>query len=179
MLKAIGINSKPYPLEKYYQDEDLFQQLGGVKKEQRDLFLLVTGSETHYLLLKPFIKYCPYHDWDQANRRGIATSSGPIAKRSLQDRSYFVSREELHCAHREVYYAKSSRITDLNSDRCGLRSGDVANAFCEIWRFETHLCCRNCVFEKACIQSEVLRLPCKQLNLKGNIILLFKHIFNC
>jgi len=41
-----------------------------------------------------------------------------------------------------------------------LESGEEGQAFCEIWCFEQHLCCRTCVFEEVCAKSEVFRLPC-------------------
>jgi hypothetical protein len=34
--------------------------------------------------------------------------------------------------------------------------------FCEIWKFEEHLCCRTCAFEEVCTKAEVFSgLPCK------------------
>ena len=58
--------------------------------------------------------------------------------------------------------AKSCRITLENRDRCGSRSSGEQGAFCEIWRFEQHLCCRTCAFEDVCTKAEVFQgLPCK------------------
>ena len=33
--------------------------------------------------------------------------------------------------------------------------------FCEIGRFEWHLCCRTCAFEEVCTKAEVFHLPCQ------------------
>jgi len=151
-------------LTNYYNDEDVFNDLKGVSRlpEQPNLFLIVTGNNTHYLLKEPTVPECPYHDWDESDASGNASQDHPIVKRSINPRAFFKSSEQHHCSHQEVYTAKSSQITPNNRDRCGLRSGREYAAFCEIWDFETHLCCRTCAFEEVCTKAKVFQLPCQR-----------------
>jgi hypothetical protein len=83
--------------------------------------------------------------------------------RNLTDsRAFSISGESHHCAHRDVADAKSSQITPKNRDRFGPRSGDDFTAFCELWRFERHLCCRTCILEDVCTSADVFALPCQR-----------------
>ena len=156
----LGIALQAYPLGRHYEDEDAFAALPGVRDEGRDVFLLVTGDKTHYLLLEPSVPECPHHDWQACNRDGVPSNPGPLRVRSVEPRSFFVSGELHHCAHRDVSAAKANAITVSNRSRCGSRSGREGQAFCEIWRFEQHLCCRTCAFEEVCTNAQVFRLPC-------------------
>lgn len=162
VIQRLGIGLQPYPLSRHYKDEDGFSALPGVREQCQDDFLLVTGDKTHYLLPKPSVPECPYHDWPACNRAGVPSNSGPLLARSVELRSFFISGELHHCAHRDVSDAKASPITVSNRGRCGARSGREGQAFCEIWRFERHLCCRTCVFEEVCTNTQVFRLPCQR-----------------
>jgi hypothetical protein len=113
-------------------------------------------------VLEPSVPNCPFHDWAACEGAGVASMSAPVVIRSISPRSFFFSREVHHCAHRDVNSAKASAITSANRDRCGPRSGEAGQAFCEIWRFEQHLCCRTCVFEEVCTKADVFRLPCRR-----------------
>ena len=126
-------------------------------------FLVLTGHNTHFFLNESSVPDCPHHNWAESHREGYASDNGPVEKRSTWNpRSFFISREVHHCAHRDVREAKGSRITDMNRDRCGPRSGGKGEAFCEIWRFEEHLCCRTCAFEDVCTRAQVFNLPCQR-----------------
>ena len=164
---------QPYPIVKHYDNEDDFEMYPGVRNIKRDElldeFLLVTGDKTHYLLPQPSIRECPYHDWQVCHREGVPSDSGQISSRSVDPRSFFISGELHHCAHRDVHRAKSSPITAENRARCGVRSGQDGQAFCEIWRFEQYLCCRTCAFEEVCVKAEVFRLPCEHNQAKFEV----------
>jgi hypothetical protein len=148
------------PLSEHYEDEDSFAVLPGVLQLQRDEFLLVTGDQTHYLLPRPSVPNCPYHDWHSCEQHGVPSYPGPILNRSLCPRSFFVSGELHHCAHRDVSAAKACSINAANRSQCGARSGRDGQAFCELWRFEEHLCCRTCAFEQVCTRAQAFNLPC-------------------
>lgn len=158
--QRLGTSLQPFPLHKHYEDEDGFAAIPGVVKCGGDEFLVITGDKTHYLLPEPSVPDCPYHDWGKCNSAGVPSNPGPILARSISPRSFFISGELHHCAHRDVNSAKASPIAAANQSRCGLRSGQEGEAFCEIWPFEQHLCCRTCVFEKVCTKATVFRLPC-------------------
>lgn len=151
-------------LTDYYSSQDIFSNLKGVSKlsEQPNLFIVVTGENTHYFLKEPTVPGCPYHDWQKIHNNGDASENPFIVKRSIKPRAFFISGEQHHCSHQEVHIAKSSQITPRNRDRCGLRSGKDHEAFCEIWDFETHLCCRTCAFEEVCTKAQVFQLPCER-----------------
>jgi hypothetical protein len=163
----LGIRLQASPLSKHYEDEDSFEPIRGVIERGKDEFFVVTGDKTHYLMPEPSVRACPHHDWAQSHAIGVASSPNPIMWRSIDPRAFFTSQEEHHCAHRDVAAAKASRITSENQGRCGSRSGQEGNAFCEIWRFEVHLCCRTCAFEEVCTKAKVFHLPCQSPKVHG------------
>jgi hypothetical protein len=158
---ALGTRLQPSPLAKHYENEESFDLVRGIVECSEDEFLVVTGDKTHYLLPESSVPQCLHHDWGQSNIAGVACNPGPIMGRSIEPRAFFISSEVHHCAHRDVAAAKASQITAENRMRCGARSGQDGQAFCEIWRFESHLCCRTCAFEEVCTKAEVFHLPCQ------------------
>ena len=158
---SLGASFLPSPLAAHYCIEDDFEQMPGVKEVVENDFLVVTGDKKHYLMSQPSISNCPYHDWARCQTAGVPSNPGPITVRSIEPRSFFVSTEVHHCTHRDVVISKASPITTENLARCGLRSGQEGQAFCEIWRFESYLCCRACVFGEICTIAPVFRLPCQ------------------
>jgi len=159
--RGLKTELKPISLVDHYNDHDEFATLPGVRELEPDEFLVVTGDKTHYLLSQPSVLDCPYHDWEKCNTYGVPSNPGPIVSPSVSPRSFFRSGESYHCAHRDVYNTKATPITAANRDRCGPRSGQDGQAFCEIWRFEQYLCCRTCVFEEVCTSAKVFHLPCE------------------
>lgn len=163
---GLGTMVQPLPLARHYEDEETFDARRGVEERGADEYLVVTGDKTHYLLQVPSVLDCPYHDWSACKRLGVC-NPGPIMEPSTRPRSFFRSGELHHCAHRDVNSAKAAPITSANQSRCGPRSGKEGDAFCEIWRFEQHLCCRTCAFEEVCTRTTVLWLPCGRAGLSG------------
>jgi hypothetical protein len=159
---CLGTSLQPSHLSHHYDSEEPFRALRGVVECFKDEYLVLTGDKTHYLLLTPSVLGCPYHVWAVCNSVSVASNPGPIMTRSLTSRSFFVSGELHHCAHRDVNSAKATQITSANRPRCGPRSGQDGQAFCEIWRFERYLCCRTCVFEEVCTKATVFQLPCRR-----------------
>jgi hypothetical protein len=158
--RRLGVAFQPFRLLRHYEDEEGFHAIRGIAECGEDEYLLVTGEKTHYLLQTPSIANCAYHDWTACNAEGVPCNPGPIVGRSTSPRSFFVSEEPHHCAHRDVSSAKGTPITPANRPQCGLRSGQDGQAFCEIWCFEQHLCCRTCAFEEICTSALVFQLPC-------------------
>jgi hypothetical protein len=161
----LGTQFSPSPLSKHYEDEEAFDPIRGMVECGKDEFFVVTGDKTHYLSPEPSVPQCPHHHWGASHAAGVASNPGPVLNRSITPRAFFISTEMHHCAHRDVAAAKASQITTENRVRCGSRSGEDSQAFCEIWRFETHLCCRTCVFEEVCTKTDVFHLPCQPPNL--------------
>jgi hypothetical protein len=162
--RRLGTNFTPSTIESHYENTDDFDALRGVVEKPKDYphydeHVVVTGQHTHYIRLEPTVLGCPHHHWGNSNRVDRAVLV-PIERRSTNPRAFFISGENHHCAHRHVAVAKSNPITPDNTDRCGPRSGKEQDAFCEIWRFETHLCCRTCIFEDVCTSAPVFTLPC-------------------
>jgi len=153
----------------YYTDSENFYTLPGITKRKKTLenhseeFLIVTGDKTHYLLEKSTVPHCPYHNWELSNAERCASTPQPIQQGKVNNpRSLFVSGEEHHCSHKTVTESKKRKVTSLNRQRCGLRSAEDGQAFCEIWHFEEHLCCRTCAFEEVCTKAKVFQLPCQR-----------------
>lgn len=163
--QSLNANFVPTSIEDYFEDKEFFEIFRGVTfteiriHPRHDEYLIITGQHTHYLHLEPTIPNCPHHDWATSKQTG-AVPLVQIQSRSVKNRSYFTTGEKQHCIHAGVERAKSCQITENNKERCGLRSGGTFDAFCEIWRFETRLCCRTCVFENVCNKAEVFILPC-------------------
>jgi hypothetical protein len=166
---SLGMALAVSPVADHYYAHESFADLCGVievdarSSNRSSEYLIVTGANTHYFLPEPSVPECPYHDWAESRKEGVESNPGPVMIRRVHDpRSFFKSGEPHHCAHREVGNTKASPITFDNRDRCGPRSGEVGQAFCEIARFEEHLCCRVCAFEEICTKAQVFHLPCER-----------------
>jgi hypothetical protein len=165
--KNLNANLTPISIEDYFEDEESFEIFRGVTvteirtHPQHDEYLIITGQHTHYLQLEPTVSNCSHHDWATSKQTG-SIPLVQIQTRSVTNRSYFKTGEKQHCVHAGVERAKSCQITDENKKRCGSRSGSTFDPFCEIWRFETRLCCRTCVYENVCTKAEVFNLPCSK-----------------
>lgn len=159
---ALAANLPLMSLDEHYADSDGFAGLKGVVENATDDFIVVTGTHTHYVRETPTVPACPYHDSSRATQDAVAAQP-VLLVRSMDPRSFFVSGEPHHCAHIVVSDAKASPITGLNLEQCGPRSGQAGHAFCEIFRFETRLCCRTCAFETICTKAQVLNvMPCQR-----------------
>lgn len=161
----LSINIIPTTVEEHFEDEEAFDILRGVTYEkikthpEHEQYLIITGQHTHYFHLEPTISGCLHHDWGASNQKGCAALI-TIQSRSVDPRSFFITGEKQHCNHFDVERAKSEKITPENKNRCGLRSGENFDPFCEIWSFETRLCCRTCIYENVCTKAQVFNLPC-------------------
>jgi hypothetical protein len=158
---VLGSTPSLLSLREHYENEDSFQAHKGVRQVGNEYFI-VTGTNTHYLLDPPVEPSCPHHDWAKSRELGLSTNPGPVLARSIDPRAFFISGESHHCTHRDVGAIKAEPIRPDNRERCGPRSGEDFEAFCEIWRFETHLCCRTCAFLEVCEKAQVFQLPCQR-----------------
>jgi hypothetical protein len=165
--KLLNIKILPTSVLEYYQDNDSFVFLKGVREKKYSYdnrsseYIIVTGNNTHYILLNKTVSDCPHHSWMESQKLGSANLETLVMKRrTVSPRSFFINEEKHFCAHFEVTTAKASMLTNVNKAWCGNRSGKEGQAFCEIASFESFLCCRTCVFEQVCINSKVFILPC-------------------
>lgn len=165
--KLLPTALEPTAIADHYRSQDSLDTLKGVKEESYHSdrrfseYIIVTGNETHYIKEQPSVSNCPYHEWSNCQRQGYAFSQ-PIKIRTTNSlRSFFVDNEPHHCAHKGVYDAKSSNISDINRERCGPRSGEIGCAFCELYSIDNLLCCRTCFLEEVCTSTQVFILPCE------------------
>ena len=167
LLREIGERLEkplsPTRIEDHFNDPQSFDAQKTVTRSSDDEYFLVTGQHTHYFRAEPSVPDCPYHEWGKSRSDSVAAPPGPITVSSVRERSFFFSGQIHHCAHAHVLQAKSNEITAANRQRCGPRSGENGEPFCEIWGFEHHLCCRTCVFERVCTKAQVFQLPCQVL----------------
>ena len=159
--EGLGATFEVTSIVTHYEDDEGFDDCPGVKDIGDNLFFLVAGAHTHYVLPEPTVPDCPFHHWSACHEQGVANETR-IFRRSIDPRAFFTDGEVHHCAHRHVLTAKASQITGDNAAACGPRSGKEGQAFCEIGRFEWHLCCRTCAFEEVCTKAELFHLPCQK-----------------
>lgn len=160
--RALCTTLQVIKIEKHYFDQVGFEEFPAIKEITQNSYLILTGIKTHYLQKGSTVVGCKFHSWLNCFVENVASSSTPITIRSVEPRSFFFTEELHHCAHRSVLAAKAAQINLLNRDLAGSRSGVDGQAFCEIWRFEQHLCCRTCVFESVCTKSSLFQLPCQK-----------------
>jgi hypothetical protein len=104
-------------------------------------FLLVTGTDSHFLLPRPTVEPCAGHIWTECHAVQENQRNAAIVARSFEPASFFTTVEPHHCAHRTVHNRRETR--------------------CHIAPFEEFLCCRACVFQAVCwTADELARLPC-------------------
>ncbi len=148
-------------VEQHYADPDGFALLPGVQRGKANEYQIVTGLGTHYLRPAPSIPNCHFHRWADAQQTGVHfPEGGPVAIQLTSPRVWFPSGCTHHCAHRHIETIKSNQVTSANRAQCGPRSAKEHEAFCEIRGFETHLCCRTCVYEPVCEKAAVFKPPC-------------------
>jgi hypothetical protein len=106
-----------------------------------DEFLLVLGTDAHYLQTRAAIDPCGFHEWSVSRQHGHAQGANPITARSVEPAAFFFDGEHHHCAHRIVH--------DRRADRCQIRP------------FEEYLCCRTCTLQQFCWnEASLAALPC-------------------
>ncbi len=165
--EQLGYVPPTLTLAQHYEDRPFFERLPGMRPDGRDVFLVATGADTHFLRLTPTVADCRWHDWEACRGNGFAEGDAPAEFASKRRRALFLSKLPHHCAHSHVMAAKTGPVSVENRDRCGPRSAEVGGAFCEVFSFEQHLCCRTCVFEDVCTASPVFRLPCVRPTARG------------
>jgi hypothetical protein len=151
------------------RSQDLFRDTPLVRDFGPGEYLILTGEKTHFVVETPPVDGCAYHNWATCRDAGVAAIASPVVMRSVDHHSFFMSGELYHCAHRDVFVSKRSPVTLENRARCGVDCGPDGQAFCQIWRFESFLCCDACAFHQICSAAEVLRLPCIQRNASASL----------
>ena len=110
--------------------------------EVPDEWLLVTGTEAHYLRRTPAVDACRFHSWAACSGIGKGVGRSALAARSVANpRAFFVDEEDHHCAHQDVL--------------------DWREVRCHIEPIDERLCCQACVYLNVCWSNdEAARLPC-------------------
>ncbi len=158
----LGTEIIPTPLSEHYSSTSNFSQIPGVKELTRDTYQLALGERTHYLKPAPGNPDCQHHELDNS-RTNTVFSESEFGRRSAAPRSYFMSREPYFCVHRDVFDFKRAPLDEANQSRCGSRSGGNGYPFCEIFAFETGLCCMTCAYGEICMSTEIFNPPCPSL----------------
>ncbi|WP_186084695.1 hypothetical protein [Burkholderia gladioli] len=99
-------------------------------------FLVVTGQVWFYKLER--VADCVFHSFRGARDKGVAAAEGRFGAVLT---SYTETDQACHCEH--------------DAFRVGLRTGR-----CEVAPIETHLCCKACIYESLCWESDGARRPC-------------------
>jgi len=110
-------------------------------QQKPDEFLLVLGTEAHFLREKPEVISCGFHDWAASREHRQSQGLYPVTGRSVEPAAFFYTGEQHHCAHRLVH--------------------DRRDARCQISAFEEFLCCRACTLQSFCWnEADLAGLPC-------------------
>jgi hypothetical protein len=105
-------------------------------------YIVATGIASHYLRPAPVVD-CRFHNHETCRLAGVNDDDMPVIKRSYERKSFFITDEPHHCAHRKIKFAKKS------------------DPPCPLAVFEEKLCCRACTLQDWCWSAEKLRLaPC-------------------
>jgi len=104
-------------------------------------YLIATGTAAHYLRPAPNLA-CDFHSHEACRLIGLQDEEQAVNARSFDRRSFFMTGEPHHCAHRHIKIAKQG-------------------VPCPIDLFEAKLCCRACTLQDWCWSAEKLkRAPC-------------------
>lgn len=104
-------------------------------------YLVATGTAAHFLHPAPNVA-CDFHNHEACRMIGQQDEEQAVNARSFERRSFFMTGELHHCAHRYIQIAKQ-RVP------------------CPIDVFEAKLCCRACTLQDWCWSAEKLKLaPC-------------------
>lgn len=106
-----------------------------------DEYVVITGESWFYKSNIATGPACTYHSWRIARQDGVASGDAPVTYR----RDCFTEDGQVrHCAHGDHRATREKR--------------------CHIDSFETHICCRACVFEQQCWGDNGSPLPCPVLS---------------
>lgn len=104
-------------------------------------WLVVTGTENHYLRNTPLIDSCRFHSWAECHSEDCAIGISAISIRSTDPKVIFTDKEIHHCAHQVVY--------------------DRRNRKCHILQIDERVCCQTCHYLNLCWSpTEQEKLPC-------------------
>jgi hypothetical protein len=104
-------------------------------------FLLVLGTQAHFLRERPEVASCGFHEWAVAREHRQSHGPHPVTGRSVEPAAFFYTGEQHHCAHRLVHDRRDGR--------------------CQISAFEEFLCCRACTLQSFCwSEADLAGLPC-------------------
>jgi hypothetical protein len=156
-------------LSTHYRDGHSFASRPGVMRENPGLdtgtraYLLVTGRQSHFLLPKPRVADCPYHRWSDCDPHAVGRhppAAALAAPSYVGARAFFPDGRLHHCAAGVTHNMKSAQVNSGMQTAFGIRSAAEGGPFCELFDFESMLCCQTCVFFDVCAQAQAFKLPC-------------------
>lgn len=166
----LGVRLTPVSIRQHYADGNSFATRTGVSNENTvkaglQGYVLVTGTESHFIRAAPRVLNCQKHVW--ANCDPITDGRHPtdraLASPSvLNIKAFFPDGLDHHCAAGVTYRSKQAPHDTNRPHDFGRRSSADGEPFCEIFDFEQMLCCQTCVFFEVCEQSKLFKLPCMQ-----------------
>lgn len=171
-LKYLNMNEDSVPvlsIEEHYSHGLRFKALPSFSKVQTEdtvdgkveCFELATGTHSHYLLMESRLTQCIFHAFKDAKAIQRAATEGPVENSTrVINRSFFTSGSDCHCAHIQTLQVKQQpNVSNSHALAC-VRSGGPADAFCEVYTLDRHLCCQRCIFHDVCKSSSAFVLPC-------------------
>jgi hypothetical protein len=168
-LTALGDPIDISTITSHYEQNELdFKELPGVQQievnstTKTQEFLIITGTDFHFIHDTPSYPNCVFHSWKEAKDAAVAIDYPIMTPSVFKPRSFFSDAQDHHCAHSSVLAAKSGTVNKDNKALCGLRSGSDGSPFCEIIQFEEYLCCKTCIFDGICERVALFKIPCRE-----------------
>ncbi|WNN53248.1 hypothetical protein RIN66_04075 [Hafnia alvei] len=104
-------------------------------------WLVLTGTEKHYLRNTPVIHSCLFHSWSACHLKGCAKGTSAISTPSTDPHIIFIDTQIHHCAHQEIFDRKERK--------------------CHIFSIDEQVCCQVCHYFSQCWSpAEQAKLPC-------------------
>jgi hypothetical protein len=92
VTKALQAEPTWLSIEDHYLDPASFDQLKGVTETRQDEFILITGTDSHYLRKVPTVVGCPFHDWHNiGNKNHRYPAHAPLSVPSTEERAFFIA----------------------------------------------------------------------------------------
>lgn len=167
IAQRLAVAPTPLTITQHYADSHSFMTrtgttAEGIVKPEMLGYLLVTGTESHFIRAEPRIVNCPRHSWTSCHPVNDGRHPDkPLAHPSVSmPKAFFPDGRVHHCAAGVTFGAKRMPIDKNLPADFGMRSGNDGEPFCEIFDFEQMLCCQTCVFLEVCSASRLFKLPC-------------------
>jgi len=158
-----GFQEKTVSLNEHFTNDEYFCKYPWVQETSPDISgkntecRIITGQYSFFAKKTSAHRKCHHHKEINIERNKPSEFCDFI--------SYWIDEgsAKIFCYCKEIISDKIETIKDpAQQVRCGHRGPPgYEPAFCKINMFETHICCRACIYEEICWNGELFKLKCK------------------